>query len=90
MVPRHLFRCRMVYKLMIKKIIYFIGLSVIFGSLCIMLYIAYTLLTKGYINFIEPNLILLVLEFIWIIIGFLVFPFIIKDIIKMNKYGNSK
>jgi len=69
---------------LLKKISYIIGLSIIVGSLCNTFYVTYSILIRGYIYFIEPNLLILILEFIWVSLGILIFPFIVSDIIKMN------
>ncbi|KKL49531.1 hypothetical protein LCGC14_2314580 [marine sediment metagenome] len=67
---------------LIKKLLYLVSIPITFASLFISFYIAYEIITKGYNTFIEPNSIMITLEIIWVSIGILMFPLMIRDIIK--------
>ena len=81
MESRNLHRCGVDYD-MIKKAFYFIGLMGVFGSLITMFFIASNILLYGYIRFIEPNLLILLIEFILIINAILIFPIMVYKVFK--------
>ncbi len=62
----------------IKKILFIVfSGGIIFSSLLVMVYIAFSILINGNLTIVEPNLFILILEIIWCLGGLVSFPFLI-------------
>ena len=61
---------------LIKNISYVFGFSVGISSICITLIAVVSILMNGYAYFIEPNLILVFIEFLLLVFGLVILSFI--------------
>lgn len=66
----------------VRIVLYVIFFGICFSSLCYVLIICSQIITTGSITFIEPNPFIISIELIWGILGLLILPYILFELIK--------